>query len=191
MKSNGIHLFQRFIRLNSYWTEFIRLKCDWFCQTKPQIGSNFIGWKEWNLSVRRRKRWNNLIWWFALFLQQGNSKKFTGAFKFRCRVIFWIIYLSKSSRKSGLISLSMYWIHKKKYSYCFFYFITNINKCKFILINTFEWLLYVSFRMYIMTPVFVSYFKISSSTLNFLNKAVLKKIWKRFIQILLCCGIVG
>ena len=37
--------------LNSYWTEFIWLKCDWFCHTKPQIVSNFIAWKEWNLSA--------------------------------------------------------------------------------------------------------------------------------------------
>ena len=48
---------------------------------------------------------------------QGISEKCIGAFKFGCHIIFWSIYLSKICRKSGVISLSIYQIHTKKYSY--------------------------------------------------------------------------
>ena len=61
------------------------------------------------------------------FIIQGNSGKCTGAFKFGCRVIF---YLSKSCRKSGLIShLSIEFTQKR--NHIFKNFITNINICKF------------------------------------------------------------
>ena len=58
---------------------------------------------------------------------QGNSEKCTGVFKFGCRVI---IYLSKSCRKSDLISHISIEFTKKINYILFFNFITNINICK-------------------------------------------------------------
>ena len=78
---------------------------------------------------------------------QGISEKYTEALKFGCRVIFWSIYLSKSCRKIGLISLSIYRIRKKKsYYVCI---ILNVP-----LYNDPCW-----------RQVVVSYFEISSGTL--------------------------
>ena len=65
-------------------------------------------------------------------IYKDNSEKCTGAFKFRCRVIF---YLCKS-RKSGLISHPSIEFPQKIFI-LFFNFITNINICKIILKNNF------------------------------------------------------
>ena len=65
---------------------------------------------------------------------QGNSEKCTGAFMFGCREIF---YLSKSCRKSGLISHLSIEFTQKIFILCLD-FITNINICKFILKNIFD-----------------------------------------------------
>ena len=56
---------------------------------------------------------------------KGISEKFTGTFKFGYSVIFWSIYLSKSCRKSGFISLFIYRIQNKIFILCF-NFITNV-----------------------------------------------------------------
>ena len=53
---------------------------------------------------------------------QGISENFTGVLKFGCRITFYSIYLSKSFRKSGLISLS---IHAEKYS-CYVWILLQI-----------------------------------------------------------------
>jgi len=64
---------------------------------------------------------------------QGNSEKCTGEFKCGYRVIF---YLSKSCRKSGLIS--HLYIEFTKKIHIMFHFVTNINICKFLLKNIFD-----------------------------------------------------
>ena len=52
---------------------------------------------------------------FIMSIIQSISEKCTGAFKFECLIIFWTIYLSKSCRKSGSLSINR--IHTQKYSY--------------------------------------------------------------------------
>ena len=70
---------------------------------------------------------------------QGISEKCAGASKFWCCVIFSSIYLSKSCRKSGLISLSIHRILTKKIL-CF-YFITNMSM--YIYLKYF-WVIFIS-----------------------------------------------
>ena len=75
---------------------------------------------------------------------QGISEKCTGAFKFGCRVIFLVIYQSKSCRKSGLTVE----FPKIMFTVCL-NLITNINIYFKIFSSNFQ----VLFLMYIMTPV--------------------------------------
>ena len=89
----------------------------------------------WNLVVYKRYTNSYLMQFMEL---QGISEKCTGAFKFGCRIIFWSIYLSKSCRKSGLISLSIYRIHNKKIFILCFNLINELKICKYILKNIFE-----------------------------------------------------
>ena len=98
-------------------------------------------------------------------LLQGNSEKCTGAFKFRCRIIFLSIYLSKSCRKSGLISLSIYRIHNQKIFILCFNFIKDINICKYILIK-YLWIIFISIILNVLNdPCFEE--KLSSLTLKY------------------------
>ena len=71
----------------------------------------------------------------------GYFRKVYRSLQVRVRVIFWSIYSSKSCRKSGLISLSIYRIHIKRI-FIFFNFITNIDICKYKLNNIFEFYKY-------------------------------------------------
>ena len=112
---------------------------------------------------------------FDLYIQ-GISEKCTETFKFGCLVIFWSIYLSKSCRKSGLSSLSIYQIHKKKYIYVFNY--NNIIICKYIL-KKYIWVIFIT--MIILDEHNDPCFKNKSSSLSwnivwytFQNKAVAK-----------------
>ena len=95
---------------------------------------------------------------------QGISEKCTGTSKFGCHVIFWSIYLSKNCRKSGFISLSIYRIHTKKYSY--YNFITNINIFQNINKIIYIWVIFISIILIVYNdPCFEN--KSSSLTLKY------------------------
>ena len=84
-------------------------------------------------------------------------------------LVDWWMFKSKSCRKNGLISLSIYWIHTKKFLLCF-NFITKIDISKY-LFKLFL-IIFISYNHFECTQwpllwrqVVVSYFEISSGSL--------------------------